>query len=238
MLNVSGNWCNTNKLFINSSKSNIVHFRNPSKTKSNFAFKANDETIEYASHYKYLGLVLSEHLDYALTAKVVSQSANRALGLLIAKTKAFGGLQYDAFTKLYKSMVFPVISYGSAIWCTQSFKCINSVQNRAARYFLNVGRYTPNAAVAGDIGWTPVITKCWKSVLTFWCRNVNMDNSRLNKKVFYWSNNKSGNRCKNWHFRVCKLLKDFDSSKLCDISMEISKKTTLERINHLKEISN
>ena len=65
MLNVLGNWCNTNKLFINSSKSNIVHFRNPSKTKSNFAFKVNDETIEYASHYKYLGLVLSEHLDFA-----------------------------------------------------------------------------------------------------------------------------------------------------------------------------
>ena len=137
-------------------------------------------------------------------------------------------------------MVFPVILYGFAIWSTQSFKCINSVQNRAARYFLNVGRYTPNAAVTGDIGWTPVITKYWKSVLTFWCRNINMDNSRLNKKVFYWSNNTSGNRCKNWHFRVCKLLKDFHSSELCDISMEISKKATLERIhvNHLNEISN
>ena len=171
-----------------------------------------------------MGLVFSEHLDYALTAKVVSQSANRALGLLIAKTKAFGGLQYDALTKLYESMFFPVISYRAAIWSTQSFKCINAVQNRAARYFLNVGRYTPNAAVTGDIGWTPLITKCWKSVLTFWCRNVNIDNSRLNKKVFYWSNNKSGNRCKNWHFRVRKLLKDFDSSELCDISMEISKK--------------
>ena len=88
MRNVLGNWCNTNKLFINSSKSNIVHFRIPTK-KSNFAFKANDETIEYASRYKYLGLVLAEHLDYALTAKVVSQSANRPLGLLIAKTTAF-----------------------------------------------------------------------------------------------------------------------------------------------------
>ena len=71
-----------------------------------FVFKVNDETVEYASNYKYLGLVLYEHLDYALTAKIVSQSENRALGLLIAKTKAFGGLQYDAFAKLYKSMFF------------------------------------------------------------------------------------------------------------------------------------
>ena len=57
-----------------------------------------------------------------------------------------------------------------------------------------------------------------------------MYNSRLNKKVLYLSNNKSGNRCKGWHFRVCKLLKDFDSSELCDISMEISKTATLDKI--------
>ena len=76
MLNVLGNWCNTNTFSINLRKSNIVHFRNPSKTKSNFVFK---------------------------------QSANRALGLLIAKTKAFGGLQYDA----------AVISYGAALWSIQ-----------------------------------------------------------------------------------------------------------------------
>ena len=115
MLNVLGGWCKTNILSFNASKSNIVHFRNPSVTRSNFVFKVNEENIAYATHYKYLGLVLSEHLDNALTAKVVAQSANRALGLLIAETKAFGGLQYDVFTKLYESIVFPVISYGAAI---------------------------------------------------------------------------------------------------------------------------
>ena len=88
LLNVLGNWFKTNKLSISPSKSNTVHFRNPSKAKSNFAFKVYDEIIEYASHYKYLGLVLSGHLDYALTAKVVSQSANRALGLSIAKNES------------------------------------------------------------------------------------------------------------------------------------------------------
>ena len=82
MLNVLGN---TDKVFINLFKSNIVHFHNPSKTKSNVVYKVNGETVEYASHYKYLGSVLSEHRDYTITAKVVPQSANIALGLLIVK---------------------------------------------------------------------------------------------------------------------------------------------------------
>ena len=40
---------------------------------------------------------------------------------VIARAKAFGGIQYNAFTMLYESMVFPVISYGDAIWATQFF---------------------------------------------------------------------------------------------------------------------
>ena len=161
MLDTLGAWSKNNLITINVAKSNIVHFRNPSVTRSNFVFKVNDDSLGYVSQYKYLGLVLTEHLDYAVTAKIVAQSANRALGLLIAKSKAFSGLQYEPYTKLYDAIVVPIISYGAAIWATQSYACINAVQHRAARYFLNVGRYTPNAAVNGDIGWTPMVTKCW-----------------------------------------------------------------------------
>ena len=39
------------------------------------------------SDYKYLDLVLNEFLDYNITAKSVALSANRALGLVIAKCK-------------------------------------------------------------------------------------------------------------------------------------------------------
>ena len=62
----------------------------------------NVNILAYAAQYKYLGLVLTEHLDYAATAKFFLQVVNRALGLLIAKSKEFGGLQYEPFTKLFE----------------------------------------------------------------------------------------------------------------------------------------
>ena len=34
------------------------------------------------------------------------------------------------------------------------FLCITAIQNRAARHFLEVGPYTPNAAIMGDMGWS------------------------------------------------------------------------------------
>ena len=66
--------------------------------------------------YKYLGLILTDFLDFSKAAKAVAKSANRALGLIIAKAKSFGGVHYNVFYKLYESIVCPVIMYGAPIW--------------------------------------------------------------------------------------------------------------------------
>ena len=110
------------------------------------------------------GLLLHEFQDFNITAKTVAQSASRAHGLIIAKSKALGGMSYKGFTKLYDTMVWPVI-YGTAVWGSKVYSCINAVQNRAMRLCLDTGKYTPHAVVSGDIGWQPPSIKQWKAVL-------------------------------------------------------------------------
>ncbi|KAK6181789.1 hypothetical protein SNE40_009574 [Patella caerulea] len=154
-------------------------------------------------------MFLTEHLDYTCMAKHVAKSAARALGLLIAKAKCMGGLPYDSFTKLYNNLIYPIISYGAAIWGDREFSCVTAVQNRACRYFLGVGRYTPNAAVNGDMGWVPIHVRQWDSVIRHYGRLCNLTDSRLTKIVFNWSNLKS-NITKNWNFRVRNHLKKLD----------------------------
>ena len=68
-------------------------------------------------------------------------------------------MTYDVFTKLYDTLVWPVISYGASIWGAKSFSCITAVQNGAMRLFLGTGKYTPTAAVSGDMGWNPALVK-------------------------------------------------------------------------------
>ena len=114
-------------MVINGTKSNIVHFRTPSVPRSDSVFTVGGINLDVVESYKYLGLVLTEFLDYSKTAKAVAKSANRALGLIIAKLKAFGGLPYDVFYKLYESIVCPVIMYGAPIWGTECFSCIQAV---------------------------------------------------------------------------------------------------------------
>jgi hypothetical protein len=63
-------------------------------------------------------------------AKAVAMSASRALGLSIAKCKLNGGFIFNAYTTLYDSLVWSIISYGAAIWGTKEYSCINAVQHR------------------------------------------------------------------------------------------------------------
>ena len=62
---------------INPEKSKVVHFRPKSVSMSSKAFKIGDKPISSVSNYMYLGLMLTEHLDYNVMAKNVSMSANR-----------------------------------------------------------------------------------------------------------------------------------------------------------------
>ena len=81
LLNALNNWCASNDMVINVKKSNVIHFRTPSKQKTNFLFKCGNDTLEMVDRYVYLGLLLTEHLDFEKTVKYVAQSASRALGL-------------------------------------------------------------------------------------------------------------------------------------------------------------
>ena len=92
-----------------------------------------------------------------------------------------------------------IIRYGAAVWGDKEFSCINAVHNRMCRYYLGVNKFTPNAAIQGDMG----VRVPWQhqklEIARQWCRLVNMSDSRVNKKIFKWAN---GFTCKNWTSRA------------------------------------
>ena len=90
---------------VNTAKSNVVHFRQKSITRTNTVFAFGSGIIETTEKYTYLGVILSEHLDYNIMTKCVAQRASHALGLFIAKCKSIGRAPYEVFTKLYESIV-------------------------------------------------------------------------------------------------------------------------------------
>ena len=99
---------------ISATKSKGIHFRTKSVERSKEIFMCGEITIEFIHQYKYLGLIFSEHLDMLVMVKMIAQSASRALGLLIAKYKALGGMTYQCFQKV----IMPLYNLRYKLWCT------------------------------------------------------------------------------------------------------------------------
>ena len=92
-------WCKQWGLVISATNSKVIHFRTKSVERSKEIFMCGEITIKFIHLYKYLGLIFSEHLDMLVMVKMIAQSASRALGLLIAKDKALGGMPYQCVSK-------------------------------------------------------------------------------------------------------------------------------------------
>ena len=62
-------WCHKWRLKLNITKSNVNHFRNVPKRRSEVDFNIGTDKIDYVSSYKYLGLILDEHLTFSEAIK-------------------------------------------------------------------------------------------------------------------------------------------------------------------------
>ena len=184
MLDAMNEWCNKWRLSVNQSKSNIVHFHKPRQKQTNFEFKYGNKTLDKISEYKYLGVILDEHLTFTPCSKILSESGGRALGAVISKFKQFKDVGFNTFSKMYESGVIPVMDYGSGVWGFTKNTHSESIQNKASRYFLGVHNFTPIPALQGEMGWFPTKFRKFISILRYWNRLIDMPNDRLTKHIF------------------------------------------------------
>ena len=223
MLKTLDSWCKRWGLFVNENKTKVIHFRKKNKRQTKFNFKCGEKSISICDKYKYLGLWFNEHLELQYTASQVAASAQRSLGLLIANSKC-NDFSFDCFTKLYNSLVQPIIDYGASVWGHTHFSCIEAVQNRAMRFFLGVPSKTPNTAVIGEMGWMASRSRIWICIARLFTRYSNMEDDRLNKIIFKWA---LASKSRNWTKKCFDMFNKYDMEFLTDIDQPKSKQAVI-----------
>ena len=154
MLNALNEWCDNWRVTLNQEKTKIVHFRPCGIDQCDFSFSCGNVKLSYAQSYKYLGLWFHENLDMKFATSELAKSASQALSALYTKYLHLGGMNYKTWKKLYESLVEPVLLYASGIWGISDFSKIKTVQNKAFRYFLSLGRNATKIASQVDMGWS------------------------------------------------------------------------------------
>ena len=195
MLDFVYNWCNSWHLSINLQKSGVVHFRKPCMPKTDTVFKIGDNAIDIVDHYKYLGVIFDQYLNFNYNVDTLANSAGRALGSLISKYKLNKDMGIGTYTKFFDSCVAPILDYASGIWGFGRFEQCETIMNRAMRVYMGVHRFAPTLALQGDMGWLSCKTRRKLKIVQFWNHLVRLPRDRLTYKIFEYDYNRNSH---NW----------------------------------------
>ena len=173
-------WCKKWGIDINPTKTQAMHFRNKRKNITPCSLHLGNNVVELCHEYKYLGFwinVMNESIHK------VFDRANKALGVIIAKSKELGGFPFTVFTKLYEVSTLSVFNYTAHIWSfNRSVPTLpKKIQNR---FFFGLGKAAPIAALLGDSGWPPIEIYLQFKLLKYWFRLGNMSMDRIPKMVY------------------------------------------------------
>ena len=208
-------------MLINTDKSKVVHFRHGRRKRSEFIFKIGHNELETVSTYKYLGVIFYEKGTFSSNADNLAKAGGRALGAIISKIHKLKEFGIKTYEKLFNACVVPILDYCSSVWGFNDYSSVDAVQNRSIRYFLGVHRFAPKVAINGDIGWLPSKERRHINIVRYWNRLLDMDNSRLCKKVFQWDYRICNN---NWSSDVktimssLNLINSFENQRQCDMN--------------------
>ena len=210
LLKKVGDWCSVWGISVNSNKSAILHFRQPTLPLTDAIFTLGVMQIPIVKRYTYLGIIVDEFTTYHDTVQAKIEKATGAFYAMVAQLRQIGDASHRVYKNLFDSMIAPVLDYGAPVWSRfAGNRDIEKVQNLAYRYFLGVGRKHPLAAASGDMCWMPTKRRHQLSTVMFWIHLLQLDNERIAKKVY--------NECKrladdhnkkNWAWEVKSILNE------------------------------
>ena len=121
------NWCNINKLTINTKKTKSMIFGSRPIIKSSNKdtdISINNEVLQNVPTYKYLGINLDQTLSYNYHLKNVINSISHKL-YIFNKIRRF--LDIKSSVIIYKSMILPYFDYGDSIWMFSNIKLLKKL---------------------------------------------------------------------------------------------------------------
>ena len=126
-------WLISNKLTLNISKSKFMIISNKKYSRNEFTVNINDSPLEACDHYKYLGVVIDNKLNWKSHVEYISSKISKACGAL---AKLRHSLSSKVLVEIYHALVHSYLRYGILTWGTASDATIKPLQtliNRAVR---------------------------------------------------------------------------------------------------------
>ena len=126
-------WCNMNKLTINTKKTKIMYFGATNKTKqltSNYKNYLYGHELQRVESYKYLGVILDTNLNFKLHIDTLLKTLRYKL-YIFSKIRKY--LTVQASLCIYKSTILPYIDYGDIFYQACSNTYLQKIQDKQTK---------------------------------------------------------------------------------------------------------
>ena len=164
----------------------IMHIRHHQRRRCTKLVTCCNQILSYTDNYKYLGYYLNEFLSHNKTIEMLNASAQRSFGRVVNIFKSLKNMGIKTFETLYSSYVTPIANYSSAIWGFKESHENQVLQNRVARYYLGVNKFTPVAATSLEMDWLDPKFNRWIEIVRYHNRLVEMKPNRLPVRIYNW----------------------------------------------------
>ena len=111
-LNKLNDWCNFNKLALNSDKTKWMLFTNKSEP-LHPPISINNNSIEKVDTFKYLGFTLDSKFNFRRHINIVSSKLSQLSGISYYMRRF---LTLEAANSIYYSFTYSILNYGIALW--------------------------------------------------------------------------------------------------------------------------
>ena len=142
----------------NPSKCSVMNMREQKKDPLLFDYKLHGQVLEKTRTNKYLGVHLSNTMEWTTHIEHTAAKGHRTVGFL---RRNFSSCSTEAKAATYTTMVRPILEYASVVWDPTLKKDIDQlekVQRVAARYAKNNYRREPGTvtSILSELAWQPL----------------------------------------------------------------------------------
>ena len=139
-INHTSSWMQEKKLFLNMSKTESVIYgaHQRLKREDSISLSCNGSSVTESNSFKYLGVVIDQHLNFTNNIEHVVNKVSRKLGVLRPLRIS---IPMVAAERLYKRTILPIFDYCDVAWygCGKDNPdALESLQHRAAKLFFKI----------------------------------------------------------------------------------------------------
>ena len=183
-LDILAEYCNRNRLIVNTGKTKIMFFRRGGILPRDIKFYYNDVELAIVNKFSYLGIVFTTGGSFSVCQETLAGQGMKAIFKLNRLLYNFTNITPKHRVELFDKLVTPILHYGCEVWGFCQAKQIERTHMMFCKQLLSVKTSTQNDFIYGELGRTDYYTRKLYIIIKYWFKIIHAS-ERKNTKLIY-----------------------------------------------------